>query len=206
MTIHAAKGLEFPVVFIVGMEENLFPSQLSLNAREDLEEERRLFYVALTRAKQKALLSFANTRYRWGTLIHCEPSRFLEEIDVKYIEKGVAFRPSLSNKGQNTDNQSITQPTQLKVRQKTKSQAVVPRSANRKLINMDNAVHIPEMDQSVAGGLSIIKGMKVEHQRFGMGMVIQIDGVNANIKAIVNFNGIGQKQLLLKYAKLKIIT
>jgi DNA helicase-2/ATP-dependent DNA helicase PcrA len=130
----------------------------------------------------------------------------LEEIDVKYIEKGVAFRPSLSNKGQNIDNQSITHPTQLKVRQKTKSQAVVPRSANRKLINMDNAVHIPEMDQSVAGGLSIIKGMKVEHQRFGMGMVIQIDGVNANKKAIVNFNGIGQKQLLLKYAKLKIIT
>src|SRR5690606_29936896 len=86
MTIHAAKGLEFPHVYVVGMEENLFPSQLSLNSRSDLEEERRLFYVAITRAEKNLTLTYANTRYRWGSLIQCEHSRFIDEIDPKYLE------------------------------------------------------------------------------------------------------------------------
>jgi len=86
MTVHSAKGLEFPYVYIVGMEENLFPSQLALNSREELEEERRLFYVAITRAEKRCTLSYANTRYRWGNLTHCEPSRFIDEVDSKYLE------------------------------------------------------------------------------------------------------------------------
>ena len=86
MTIHLAKGLEYPYVYIVGMEESLFPSAMSMNTRSELEEERRLFYVALTRAEQQAYLSYAHTRYRWGKLVDCEPSRFLEEIDPIYLE------------------------------------------------------------------------------------------------------------------------
>src|SRR5207237_7758824 len=86
MTIHAAKGLEFPYVYVVGLEENLFPSQLSLNNRSDLEEERRLFYVAVTRAEKKATLSYALTRYRYGNVLYCEPSRFIDEIDSKFLD------------------------------------------------------------------------------------------------------------------------
>src|SRR5690606_24350545 len=93
MTIHSSKGLEFPHVFIVGLEENLFPSQLSLNSRSDLEEERRLFYVAVTRAEKKLTLSYATSRYRWGTLNNCEPSRFLDELNPAYLE--LDFKPRL---------------------------------------------------------------------------------------------------------------
>ena len=205
MTIHAAKGLEFPVVFIVGMEENLFPSQLSLNSREDLEEERRLFYVALTRSKKKAFLSNANTRYRWGTLIHCEPSRFLEEIDAKYIEKaGFIRKEKFKNKsGWYVQKKSKANKSQSRPKPKLTSSPTAVSS--RKLINMDNAVHIPEMDSNSASGQIIQKGMQVEHQRFGTGEVLQIEGANANKKAVVHFDGIGEKQLLLKYARLKIL-
>ncbi len=97
MTIHSAKGLEFPYVYIVGLEENLFPSQMALNAREDLEEERRLFYVALTRAEKRATLSFAETRYRWGQLVSAEPSRFIEEIEDKFIDSSAILK-SKNNK------------------------------------------------------------------------------------------------------------
>ncbi len=111
MTIHSAKGLEFKNVFVVGLEENLFPSQMSLNSRTDLEEERRLFYVAVTRAEKKLTLTYATSRYRWGTLTSCEPSRFIDEINAKYLELEVA-KPAKSSLGENsfdTERRSWTQ-------------------------------------------------------------------------------------------------
>ncbi|MCK9291972.1 MAG: UvrD-helicase domain-containing protein [Bacteroidales bacterium] len=182
MTIHAAKGLEFPYVFIVGLEENLFPSIQSLGTREELEEERRLFYVALTRAEHKVTISYAESRYRWGSLGLAEPSRFIEEIDPAYIEtpKKVAVKPSYSSV--TTD---VTSPLKT-----------------RKLVRLTDQSGSP-FDASDTDALQ--NGMWVEHQKFGKGKIIQMEGVGANRKATVYFNAIGNKQLLLRFAKLKII-
>lgn len=182
MTIHAAKGLEFPYVFIVGLEENLFPSIQSLGTREELEEERRLFYVALTRAEHKVTISYAESRYRWGSLGLAEPSRFIEEIDPAYIEtpKKVAVKPSYSSV--TTD---VTSPLKT-----------------RKLVRLTDQSGSP-FEASDTDALQ--NGMWVEHQKFGKGKIIQMEGVGANRKATVYFNAIGNKQLLLRFAKLKII-
>ena len=121
MTIHSAKGLEFKNVYIVGLEENLFPSQMSLTARTDLEEERRLFYVAITRAESKLTLSFATSRYRWGTLISCEPSRFIDEIDAQYLDPKFTAKP-LKNAGyldHDTNSYTKISPTNKPIPQKS---------------------------------------------------------------------------------------
>lgn len=182
MTIHAAKGLEFPYVFIVGLEENLFPSIQSLGTREELEEERRLFYVALTRAEHKVTISYAESRYRWGSLGLAEPSRFIEEIDPAYIEtpKKVAVKPSYSSV--TTD---VTSPLKT-----------------RKLVRLTDQSGSPFRASDTD---ALQNGMWVEHQKFGKGKIIQMEGVGANRKATVYFNAIGNKQLLLRFAKLKII-
>jgi DNA helicase-2/ATP-dependent DNA helicase PcrA len=188
MTIHAAKGLEFPYVYVVGMEENLFPSIQSLNSRSDLEEERRLFYVAMTRAEKRLFLSYADNRYRWGNLTICEPSRFLDEVDEKYLEF-----PKQAKKAQHKTSTG-TIATGLQFRKK-----------NLKKLNVagGNGGKQVEFDAELAG--KIQAGIEVEHARFGKGKVISIEGNGANIKAAVFFKNVGQKQLLLKYAKLKII-
>jgi len=190
MSIHASKGLEFPYVFIVGMEENLFPSQLSLNSRDDLEEERRLFYVALTRAEKKATLSFATSRYRWGNLINCEPSRFLEEIDEQYLEEpfsklGTAVKESPAS----SQNNQFSSPNIAKQRKLVK----VPSSAT----SVSKA--------STNDGEEIKVGHKVKHNRFGEGKVVSLEGNPPNQKAVIFFQGVGQKQLLLKFAKLELV-
>ncbi len=185
MTIHASKGLEFPYVFIVGLEENLFPSIQSLGTRAELEEERRLFYVALTRAQQKVTISYAESRYRWGSLTMSEPSRFIEEIDTKYLDM----------------------PRRVVPHKKTvMSQLPFTNSAQKGAENSfsDNAGSSQEPFES-SDIDSFQAGMVVEHQKFGKGKIIQMEGAGANRKATVFFNGIGQKQLLLKFAKLKII-
>ncbi|MCB0395349.1 MAG: UvrD-helicase domain-containing protein [Flavobacteriales bacterium] len=193
MTIHAAKGLEFPYVFIVGMEENLFPSQMSMQSRADLEEERRLFYVALTRAKQAACLSFATTRFRWGNLMYCEPSRFLEEIDPRYL-----LMPDLSR--QEPKKQITVQPDRQY--QARKKEAI--NTLNRKLVRINkNKTDKPFEADDVA---NLQPGMEVEHQRFGTGKILKIEGPGDNLKATVLFKDAGQKQLLLKYARLKILS
>ena len=191
MTIHAAKGLEFPYVYIVGLEENLFPSQLSLNSREDLEEERRLFYVALTRAERKATLSYSATRYKWGNLAYCEPSRFIKEIDEKFINSGSKSSevPSIFSKRAGTD-------------QINSSRTVNTDSLTK--VNTNDSETESEFESDDLKKLQT--GMKVEHQRFGIGKVVSIEGEFPNKKAIVFFQNIGQKQLLLKFAKLKIIS
>ncbi|MBK9292717.1 MAG: UvrD-helicase domain-containing protein [Bacteroidetes bacterium] len=183
MTIHAAKGLEFPYVYIVGLEENLFPSIQSLGTRAELEEERRLFYVALTRAMKKVTVSHAETRYRWGSLSLSEPSRFLEEIDPAYLET--------PRKLAKTSPESHRTTTFIAQRQPAR-----PSSETRAESGQD-------FEASDTSNLK--EGMQVEHQKFGRGKVVSVEGTGANMKATVHFNGIGNKQLLLKFAKLRII-
>ena len=196
MTIHASKGLEFPYVYIVGMEENLFPSQLSINSRTELEEERRLFYVALTRAKIKATLSFSTTRYRWGNLTYAEPSRFLQELDVQYIDQ-IEEKKSKSN-------------SSFDFVKEAKNMGLNERSSTlnfKKTQNLKRVVNSSSTPSNFEGtdlsGLK--KGDQVIHQRFGKGTVLELEGNSPNKKATVDFEEVGSKSLLLKFAKLQIL-
>ncbi len=194
MTIHMAKGLEFPAVFVVGLEENLFPSQLSVNSREDLEEERRLFYVAITRAEKKLTLSFANSRFRWGNLVTCEPSRFIEELDMQHIEETGYRKPNFDFVFDSPGERWNSKPV-------SKEGSVLSKSpAHLKNINSSEVKNFVGDDVS-----NIQVGMEVEHQRFGTGKVLLLEGSGADRKATIFFQGIGQKQLLLKFARLKIL-
>ncbi len=197
MTIHASKGLEFPQIFVVGLEENLFPSQRSLNSRSDLEEERRLFYVAITRAEKKLYLSYATSRYKWGSLNNCEPSRFLDELDPQYLD--LDFKPAMpktatsgfeSERGNWQQQDSFSKP-QPKVIRKTTS--LLPKA------------HVPTAGFSPSDTTKLQVGMEVEHERFGFGKVLTLDGNKPEVKATIFFKELGQKQLLLKFAKLRII-
>lgn len=198
MTIHAAKGLEFPYVFIVGVEENLFPSQMSIGSRAELEEERRLFYVALTRAMTRVSVSFAETRFKYGSLNFCEPSRFINEIDPKFTEQSGGMFPSLGFKGEFKPSPGALPGINMKKLSKiTESPGIEP-SAPAAASQSEDGFDIvnPRM-------LSV--GTRVEHQRFGQGVVTELDVKGENAKAVVDFNGIGAKNLLLKFARLKII-
>lgn len=204
MTIHAAKGLEFPVVHVVGLEENLFPSQMSMDSREDLEEERRLFYVAITRAEKKLTISFANSRYKWGNLINCEPSRFIEEIDPKFIEE-VNPRPSRNNfafeempfdRWERSTTSSNSKPTLLDIQQKLNNGSL-------KKLTTVSADPAPVFEGDDTANLT--EGMEVEHVKFGLGKVILMEGNPGDRKATVFFPGFGNKQLLLRFAKLRIV-
>tara|TARA_B100001287_G_scaffold40104_1_gene29285 strand:- start:297 stop:2552 length:2256 start_codon:yes stop_codon:yes gene_type:complete len=187
MTIHAAKGLEFPYVYIVGMEEDLFPSQLSKNSRSELEEERRLFYVALTRAKKSATLSYSISRFRWGNTISCEPSRFIEEIDPKFLDLGSYKQSSVT-----TLNYHNSVPLKNNF------------SKNFKNIDLVNNKNVSENLHEKIENLNV--GNKVYHERFGKGKIIDLSGTFPNTKATVYFPSAGQKQLLLKFAKLQLIS
>ena len=193
MTIHASKGLEFPNVYLVGLEENLFPSIQSLNSRADLEEERRLFYVALTRAQKSVTLSYAENRYRWGNLTICEPSRFISEIPEEQLDlpKKASVQPGGFF---SEDNFSSSLPGLKRPRK------ITPVDKNLK---KSNPSVIPD-DFNAATIESIVPGMEVVHELFGNGKVVQVDGQGPNKKATVFFQGVGQKQLLLKFARLKL--
>ena len=193
MTIHLAKGLEFPIVYIVGLEENLFPSAMNLNSRNDLEEERRLFYVALTRAEKKAYLSYALSRYRWGKLTDSEPSRFIDEINEEYLDiltpiNENKFRPLVSSKPNN-------EPSFNKLR--FKKFTAKPKGNFKKLKENTNKSNLFDSN--------LVVGNLVEHIRFGKGEVVNIEGRGADIKAEIKFENGGLKKLLLRFAKLKII-
>jgi DNA helicase II / ATP-dependent DNA helicase PcrA len=172
---------------VVGMEEDLFPSQMMLTSRADLEEERRLFYVAITRAKEKLFLSYANTRYRFGRLKTCEPSRFLEEIDPAFIK--------LNKKWVN----------QLK--SPTPTETSYPRNLFQKaaMKPVVQKPYVPSPDFVASDTSGLAAGMKVEHPKFGFGTVIRMDLEGANRKAMVNFDNFGEKTLLLTFAKLRIL-
>jgi DNA helicase II / ATP-dependent DNA helicase PcrA len=199
MTVHAAKGLEFPYVHVVGLEENLFPSIQSLNSRTDLEEERRLFYVAVTRAQQKLTLSYAENRYRWGTPTMCEPSRFISEIPEAFIDfprKISVAKPSLSGGFNWSANlPGVNMPPK---------KPVVPRNFQK----ISNVTGNPEPVDPTSAPSEIEEiqtGMEVIHERFGQGKVVNLEGVGPNKKATVFFPAIGQKQLLLRFARLRIV-
>ena len=200
MTIHLAKGLEFPYVFVVGLEEDLFPSALSLNTRAELEEERRLFYVALTRAKKRAFLSYTLSRYRWGKLVDAEPSRFIDEIDKDYvnhikINSNYSFKPIIDTSiFQKQQSRKISRDTsENKISNPSIQQLSRLRKIRQENLKTDN-------DTSI----KIKEGMSVEHARFGHGTVINIEGKGSDKKAIINFQSSGVKNLLLRFAKLKI--
>ena len=207
MTIHSAKGLEFPYVYVVGMEENLFPSIMSISSRQELEEERRLFYVAITRAERQVTLTYALTRYQYGSSSCQELSRFVEEIDPKYIElprrqksfpnvgelprafqgiKGIKYS-SESEQGQ-AQRTSPSKPRNLKPVAKAAAAPKGPTAQNS--ADVINAVQ---------------PGMVVRHDKFGTGKVLSCEGVGNNRKATVFFEGIGQKTLMLAFAKLAIV-
>lgn len=228
MTIHLAKGLEFPYVYIVGLEENLFPSMMSSGSRSELEEERRLFYVALTRAEKRAHLTYAHTRYRWGKLIDCEPSRFIDEIDEKYLDiKVPEFSPtSFSSPALNN---AFGAPTSGNSRSATVYKGKntnwgKPAGSQKKSANIGpgaGAVKKPTLrgktltpiNNTGAGTMSgdflkpheLHEGKRVVHGRFGLGTVVRMEGEGADAKAIINFDNAGEKRLLLKFAKVSAV-
>lgn len=209
MTIHLSKGLEYPYVYIVGLEENLFPSAMSMNTRSDLEEERRLFYVALTRAEKVAYLTYAQTRYRWGKLTDGEPSRFLEEIDEQYVEYLAPKKPAPSiNRFIDADlfddepkRIRFQKPIQKKRKEflakKDKPATVPPKSKMKKVSEMTPKINLFDGEIAV--------GNIVEHNRFGTGKVTALEGKGPNKKAAIEFATVGNKKLLLQFAKLKVI-
>ena len=208
MTIHSAKGLEFKNVFVVGLEENLFPSQMSLTSRTDLEEERRLFYVAITRAEKKLTLTYATSRYRWGTLTSCEPSRFINEINPSYLELEVV-KPSKSVFGDgsfDTERKSWSQQREFTSKPKLASPPSTPSTTIRpKTTSILPKAHIPTPGFAPNAANEFQNGMEVEHEKFGFGKIVNLEGKLPDIKATVFFQGLGNKQLLLKFAKLRIV-
>ncbi len=194
MTIHSAKGLEFKNVYVVGLEEDLFPSQMMLSSRADLEEERRLFYVAITRAQKKLFLSYALTRYRYGRLKSCEPSRFIEEIDPVFIK---VDRKWSSGKFSGT--------TPLNTVSNNYAKTLVTGIQRQSLRPLNGNTQITASKNFTPSDTSMLQeGMKVEHPKFGYGMVIKLDQEGGQKKARVNFENFGEKTLLLSFAKLKI--
>ena len=208
MTVHSAKGLEFPYVFVTGLEENLFPSIQSLNSRADLEEERRLFYVAVTRAREKLTLSYAENRYRWGNLTMCEPSRFISEIPEKLVDfpKRVQAKKEGFLSSDNFSNMlpGLNLPPKKFSFQKPKGTTPLQNARTQ------GQAPVPPVNPEIAGippsdTKEIQTGMEVQHERFGKGKVVGVEGIGPNKKATVFFPSIGQKQLLLRFARLRIV-
>ena len=206
MTIHLSKGLEFPVVFVVGLEENLFPSLMASTSRTDLEEERRLFYVALTRAEKKAFVTYAHVRYRWGKLIDCEPSRFLEELDEQNLDIHIPEIAPTYRPPQGRLDAFDTHSKPIKTGEKTFTRknpgpsplALAPPSRFKPL----EKIH-PSNGTTESVSLGLQAGQRVVHDRFGLGTVTDVSGDEADLKATILFDHAGEKKLLLKFAKLQ---
>ncbi|WP_318640417.1 ATP-dependent helicase [Flavobacterium ardleyense] len=206
MTIHLAKGLEFPHVFIVGLEEDLFPSAMSMSTRSELEEERRLFYVALTRAENQAYLTYAQSRYRWGKLTDCEPSRFIDEIDNQYLEyitpkeSSYRFKPLV-------DNDIFGDVDKSKFRLAKPANTPPPKKFSDEPTNVRKLKPLssgsPQGATLFDNGLSA--GTSVMHERFGKGQIVNLEGSGADKKAEIRFEVGGLKKLLLRFAKLQIL-
>ncbi len=199
MTIHAAKGLEFPTVFVVGLEENIFPSPMCINSMRELEEERRLLYVAITRAEKHCILTCAQNRWRYGRMEYDTPSRFIRDIEPSLLQvEGSA--PGIAAK-------SSPRPTSFNVQRQTSQN---PRPVATQFVadpkpRLVPVRHEAPRPQSAIGNIGLQAGNVIEHQRFGVGTVIRVEGTGENTKATVEFKNAGTKQLLLKFAKYKII-
>jgi len=218
MTIHAAKGLEFACVFVGGIEETLFPSAMSINTREELEEERRLFYVAVTRAKKHLWLTYANTRYRFGQLVQNEPSRFIAEMPEQYIDKSFAGGGA-RNQGYNDfggtsafDRMSAGGGWQSNSARVAEKYGPPPNRREQKPAYMPVAPvtpkvveHKPAADFAASDTSGLQAGQKVEHQKFGFGEVLKMEGSAHNPIATVKFEHNGEKKIMLNYAKLRIV-
>lgn len=211
MTIHLAKGLEFPTVFIVGMEEDLFPSAMSMNTRSELEEERRLFYVALTRAEHQAYLTYAQSRYRWGKLVDSEPSRFIEEIDPQYleyltpVETNYRYKPMI-----NADIFGDVDKSKLRLSKPVAGTPPKYITDNEPKPSLDIRRLKPVSGSSPSNKTnlfdsSLAVGNVVMHERFGKGQILNLEGAGADKKAEIKFEVGGIKKLLLRFAKLDVI-
>ena len=208
MTIHLAKGLEFPYVFVVGMEEDLFPSAMSLNTRSELEEERRLFYVALTRAEHQAYLTYAQSRYRWGKLTDAEPSRFIEEIKDDYLEymnpidTGYRYKPTM-------DLDIFGDIDKSKLRLAKPEAGIPPKKYGDEPVSSLNIRKLKPIGNSPSNtnlfDSKLTIGNVVIHERFGKGEVVSLEGAGADKKAEIKFEVGGIKKLLLRFAKLDVI-
>ncbi|NPA45327.1 MAG: UvrD-helicase domain-containing protein [Chlorobi bacterium] len=206
MTIHSSKGLEFRNVYLVGLEEKLFPSEMATFSPKELEEERRLFYVAVTRAEKELIITYSRQRYRWGKLNDCTPSRFIKDIDSKYIDFHSAFTDSVENLNTNAPKQQKTLfrgrkkaiPNQVKKysNRNSNTEQVIQPNYNRKLTKIESS-----NSEITANTEKISIGTKVKHTRFGLGIVTKLE----EGKATINFNNVGEKTLLLKFAKLQVI-
>ena len=196
MTVHSAKGLEFKNVFLVGLEEDLFPSQMMLQSQADLEEERRLFYVAITRAEKKLMISYAESRYQFGRLKSCEPSRFLDELDSTYLK----MAKTLGKK-----DTSSFRPVQ-KTGFVEKSTSTSAAQLIQKPQQNTNYQHVSSADFKQTDAMQLLEGQRVEHQKFGFGLIKKLEINGAERKAHIVFEkGIGEKVLLLSFAKLMVI-
>jgi DNA helicase-2/ATP-dependent DNA helicase PcrA len=210
MTIHAAKGLEFPMVFVGGLEETLFPNSMSINTREELEEERRLFYVAITRAKHKLCLTYANSRYRFGQLTQNEPSRFIEEMPAENLDRSNAGG-GMRNAGINDFGSGSAFDRIKKGFQRTAAPSNAPLTKTEKPVYYNQAAapktveHVPSENFSPSDTSVLKEGMKVEHQKFGFGEVLKMEGAAHNPIATVKFQHNGEKKIMLNYAKLRIV-
>ncbi|WP_405397653.1 ATP-dependent helicase [Maribacter sp. Asnod2-G09] len=209
MTIHLAKGLEFPYVYIVGMEEDLFPSGMSMSTRSELEEERRLFYVALTRAEKQAYLTYTQNRYRWGKLIDAEPSRFLEEIDEKYVENltpvdgGYRYKSLI-----NADIFGEVDKSRLRQQKPARGTPPIVGQPNSGQLKKLRKLK-PQLSEPVGNtntiDPSLAVGSLINHTRFGRGKVVKIEGSGNDRKAEIMFDKGDIKKLLLRFAKLEVL-
>lgn len=212
MTIHAAKGLEFGCVFVGGIEETLFPNAMAINTREELEEERRLFYVAITRAKHRLWLTYANTRYRFGQLVQNDPSRFIQEMPEQYIDKSYSGSGAknqgsgFEKKQKYADYDDIKEDYSSQTSTyKTKKEHSKPSYITTPSISTKTTQHIPSKDFVESDTSNLQIGQKIEHQKFGYGNVLNVEGSKHNPVATIQFEKNGEKKIMLNYAKLRII-
>lgn len=218
MTIHAAKGLEFSCVFAAGLEEMLFPSAMSINTREELEEERRLFYVVITRAKARLWITYANTRYKFGQLVQNEPSRFIDELPEQYLDRSFAGGGMRNQAGglgssafdrmhggwrNNNNNNSAAREAEIRYGappSKSSTPSYMAPKTPGKVVE-----HKPSEDFKASDTSSLQAGQKVEHQKFGFGEVVKMEGASHNPVATIKFELNGEKKIMLNYAKLRIL-
>lgn len=205
MTVHLAKGLEFPIVYIVGMEEGLFPSSMNLNTRSELEEERRLFYVALTRAEKQVFLTYTQSRYRWGKLIDAEPSRFIEEIDEKYVDNQTPMDDYRYKPLMNLDD--FEKIDYSKLRLKKPVQGTPPKGPTENQLKKLRKLRPVKSESPALNSINsdLTQGDVVIHAKFGKGVILKIEGTGADSKAEIDFEQGGIKTLILRFAKLKTV-
>lgn len=218
MTIHAAKGLEFNCVFAAGLEEMLFPNAMSINSREELEEERRLFYVVITRARRKLWITYANTRYKFGQLVQNEPSRFIDELPEAYLDRSYAGG-GMRNMGTQWGNSSgfermrggfgnnskAVQDAEKRYGPPPAKKSNTPSYINQRPATTKVVEHTPSPDFKPSDTSNLQVGQKVEHQKFGFGEVIKMEGAAHNPIATVRFEHNGEKKIMLNYARLRIV-